>query len=65
VGRLSTLLIPFVPLLSYQSHLSENLYYTIIGFIGMLSCLLIRETLHIPLPEIIEELKNEKNGEGK
>lgn len=57
VGRFSTLLIPFIPKLKQSFSLSYDLIFVFAGILGVIGSYMLRETVDIPPPEMIEELK--------
>jgi MFS family permease len=54
IGRLSSLIIPYIPKIKQSLSLSYNLIFVGGGLFGILFAYLLRETLNIPPPEIIE-----------
>lgn len=65
IGRLSTLIIPYVPKISQDLQLSYNFIFGVVGVMGLIASYFIKETLGIPPPEMIEELRNIDNLEVK
>ena len=60
VGRLSSLVIPFVPVISQHLNLGYNVIFGVVGLLGIGGSYMLRETINVPPPEIIEELRDEK-----
>ena len=57
VGRLSSLIIPFLPKLKQSLSISYDLIFVFAGILGVIASYMLRETVDIPPPEIIEELQ--------
>ena len=57
IGRFSNVFILLTPLLTSTFGIPYNIFYTIGGVVGVIAAFMIKETINIPLPEIVEELR--------
>jgi hypothetical protein len=62
VARLSTIFIPLLPQLKHATKIPYNIMFAFAALIGVVVCYFLRETINIPPPEIIEELRMEQSG---